>query len=86
MNRLFFGFTRNVNFLLERELLTARIPMPVEGRWDIKAVTRCESSGDMIVAFRPTPLPPNPLVEAEVPRRGPPELAYRTSPSSLPPK
>ena len=75
MNRLFFGFTRNVNFLLERELLTARIPMPVEGRWDIKAVTRCESSGDMIVAFRQQPPPspvPNPLVEAEVSRLGPP--------------
>lgn len=67
MNRTLFGFVRNVNFLLDRNLLMARIPMPVNGTWEIATTTRCPISGDMLVAFRPTDPPesPNPLLEAE---------------------
>lgn len=68
MSRVFVGFVRNVNFLLERSTLTARIPMPVEGRWDIRSAVRDPMSGDMVVKFKPAQ---NPLVESESPRRMP---------------
>lgn len=64
MSRVLVGFVRNVNFLLERGVLTARIPMPVDGTWRIAEAR--QERGDLLVTFAPHH---NPLVEAEAPVR-----------------
>jgi hypothetical protein len=69
MSRFLTAFVRNVYFTFDRNrVLTARIPMPVEGTWQIASTQRDPLSGDMIVTFRPSE---NPLVEAERPALSP---------------
>lgn len=59
MNRVFVGFTRNVNFLYtaERNILTATVPMPTDIPWRIKSAVY--QNGDMLITFEPLNDPPS---------------------------
>ena len=62
MSRVLVGFVRTATFMLEKNRLTARLPMPVDGAWQIAAVRQDKLSGDMLITFTE---PHNPMVETE---------------------